>query len=532
MPHFYDLSVAKANEVLKTRETGLSHKEISARQKKYGRNKLLVKKSTSWVIIFMRQFISALMAILVFALVVSLAFGDYIDGIMIAAAIFINVVVGFAQEYKASNALEKLRSFIVPITRVRRDGRDQEIPSSELVPGDVIVLSPGDRVPADARLFHVDALEADEALLTGESMQVSKHTDRLRKDTVLAERYNMVFSGTVITSGRGEAIVIATGLETQIGKIAKLVSETEDTQSPLQIQLAHLGRFLAILYSVLAVIIFGLGLLLGKSLFEMFILSVALAVAAVPEGLLVAVTVVLAIGMQRMLRRKVLVRRLVATETLGSVSIICTDKTGTITEAKMQVSTIRTADGEQSVSTASSKEGFASVQRTVLIGALCNDASVTNPNIVSPDRYVGSPTDVAILMIGEVMGQKNDFDAYTRVATIPFDSEYKYMMTLNDGPLGREIYAKGAAEIILAKSSKVLVGNDEKSLSDKRRQELVREADIMTQQGLRVLGFAYKNVQSSKFLLAHDDLNDVVFAGFMGLRDPVRASAKETISKA
>ena len=532
---FYDLTIARVKDVLKTSEQGLSNEEATLRLLRDGRNELPKNPPPGWPRILLRQFWSPLMLILLAAMAASVAFGDDADAIMISLAVAVNVAVGFIQENKAGRALNELRAFSVPSAVVRRGGNVRELPAAELVAGDVILLEPGRMIPADARLVRAESFETDEAVLTGESLPVGKTVASLALQTPLAERTNMVFGGTLVTRGRAEAIVTATGHRSEIGAIAEMVVETQDDRSPLQEQFIRLSRFLAGLYSLAAVSIFAIGLALGKSLFEMFLLSTALAVAAVPEGLLVAVTVVLAIGMQRMLKRKALVRRLVATETLGSVSVICTDKTGTITQASMQVVSIVTPDHEFDSLNSQPCWVADGAERAVFIGVLCNDASIFHQeNPLSPSRYTGSPTEIALLTLGEGIGLlRRELDSRTpRTAVLPFDAKHKFMLVRVLGEAGEEILMKGAAEVVLGASTQVLAAGGVRALNVKTREELAHQAETMTERGLRVLGCAYRPADGTDAHLNLDDARDMVFVGFMGLRDPVRPSAASAIKKA
>jgi len=369
-----------------------------------------------------------------------------------------------------------------------------------VVPGDILVLTAGDHIAADARVIQSISLETNEAALTGESMPIEKGTDPLVKGTVLAERSNMVFAGTVVTAGRGQAVVVGIGLKTELGKIAQLITETKEEKTPLQVQLAKLAKLLTIIFVSVSVLIFLIGVLAGRSVFEMFLTSVALAVAAVPEGLLVAVTVIFAIGMQRILRRKALVRQLVATETLGSVSVICTDKTGTITMAQMEVTDVVAEDKELAQS----------------IAMLCNDAVVSKEDLVQ-----GSPTEAALMRssLSSGLDLKELNKKHERLFEIPFNSKHKYMVTLNKWEAGQALLVKGAPEKILE------FCQDGKEARD--------QAEEMTKQGLRVLAVAYKKLKNQGTEeLKNADLHDLTFVGLFGLRDPIRPDAKETIARA
>ncbi|MFH1315603.1 MAG: HAD-IC family P-type ATPase, partial [Candidatus Uhrbacteria bacterium] len=499
--HYHELSTTQVLRSLGSgRDTGLFEQEIKARQKKYGANELPKTKPAGWLIILLRQFASPFMYILLFAAVVSVFFHDYVDAGVIVAAIVVNTLVGFIQEYKASKALDHLRSLVKPIVRVRRDGSEVSIPAHAVVPGDILILQAGDHVAADARIIESISLETNEATLTGESMPIAKGTDSLAKGTVLAERSNMIFAGTVVTVGKGQAVVVDIGLKTELGKIAKLITETKEEKTPLQVQLVKLAKLLTIIFVSISVLIFFVGVFSGRSVFEMFLTSVALAVAAVPEGLLVAVTVIFAIGMQRILRRQALVRKLVATETLGSVSVICTDKTGTITMAQMEATDIVAEDKD--------------LAQTIAI--LCNDAVVSEKDIV-----LGSPTEAALMRsaLSSGLDAKELNNKHKRLFEIPFDSKHKYMVTLNEWEGGQAVLVKGAPEKVLE------FCGDGKAARAK--------AEEMTKQGLRVLAVAYKKINKEKKKeINKTDLHDLTFVGLFGLRDPIRPDAKETIARA
>ena len=501
MQHYHELSKTQVLRSLGSGpDIGLSEQEAKIRQKKYGANELPKSKPAGWLIILLRQFASPFMYILLFAAGVSLFFHDLVDAGVISAAIVVNTLVGFIQEYKASKALEHLRSLVQPVVSVRREGVEIEILAKEVVPGDILVLKAGDHVAADARMIDSISLETNEAALTGESLPIVKHVDSVAKGTVLAERSSMVYAGTMVTAGKGQAVVVATGVRSELGKIALLVSETKEEKTPLQVQLARLAKMLTIIFVSIAFLIFMVGIFSGHSVFEMFLTSVALAVAAVPEGLLVAVTVIFAIGMQRILRQRALVRKLVATETLGSVSVICTDKTGTITEARMEATDLFADDKE--------------LAQTIAL--LCNDSVVTEQELVQ-----GSPTESALMRSALSSGldsvQLNK--KYKRLFEIPFDSKYKYMATLHEWEGGQAILIKGAPEVVFG-----LCGD---------RKQARKQAQEMSEQGLRVLAVAYKEIKKEKKKeINKNDLSDLTFVGLFGLRDPIRKDAKETIKRA
>ncbi len=505
MFNWHELSAQQVLRNLDSSPQGLSVNKIKKRLEKYGLNELPKKPPAAWFIILLEQFKSPFMYILLFAALVSLFFSDYVDAGVIVAAIVLNTVVGFVQEYKASRALAELRSMVRPEVVVRRDSQKMVIPASQVVPGDILILESGDRVAADARLIEENTLEINEAALTGESLPIEKQLAALDRGIVLADRTNMVYAGTEVGNGRGLAVVVATGIKTELGQIAELVKETKDEETPLQVQLRRLAKILTIIFVGVAVVIFVIGVLGGRSVFEMFITSVALAVAAVPEGLLVAVTVILAIGMQRILRQKALVRRLIATETLGSVSVICTDKTGTITEARMKATELVGKDKELAYK----------------IAVLCNNSTA------SGDRVIGSPTEAALMRFAVAAGQdKSALDqTHPRLAEIPFNSAHKYMATLNEwGDSNRAVLVKGAPEKILP-------------MCNESGDDLMNTAHEMSKRGLRVLAVAYKKVGKGWEVEKDEDnlgneLSEMEFVGFFGLQDPIRPDAKETIAKA
>ena len=506
--HYHELSKTQVLRSLGSSKNGLNDKEVKARQKKHGANELPRAKTAGWLIILLRQFASPFMYILLFAAGVSLVFHDLVDAGVITAAVVVNTLVGFVQEYKASKALEHLRSLVHPVVRVRRDGSDMSIAAREVVPGDILILEAGDHVAADARMIESVSLESNESALTGESMPIVKDVEAVSAGTVLAERKSMVYAGTVITSGRGQAVVVATGVETELGKIARLVSETKEEQTPLQVQLARLAKFLTVIFVTVSLLIFVVGVVGGRSAFEMFLTSVALAVAAVPEGLLVAVTVIFAIGMQRILRRRALVRKLVATETLGSVSVICTDKTGTITEARMDATDLVADDKELAHK----------------IALLCNDATVSDESKeLEKLKVEGSPTESALLRAALSSGLvKSEVEKeHKRLFEIPFDSKYKYMATLNEWTDEKQaVLVKGAPERVLEFCSK------------SEQAKFLKQAQEMTERGLRVLAVAYKTTRQPDNQITKSDLKDLTCVGLYGLRDPIRPDAKETIKRA
>ena len=540
---WHALELKKVFEILHTSDQGLSSKESEQRLKKIGANKLPEAKKLSKLIIILSQFKSPLVYILIFAALIAIFLQDYIDAGVILIAILINTIFGFYQENKANNSIAYLRKLVQFKARVLRDGNEKEINTAELVPGDVIFLEAGDKIPADSRLLKVDNLQIVEASLTGEPVPAKKKLATLDKGAVLAERFNMVYSGTVVASGRGMAIVCDTGINTQIGEITRLVKETVEEDTPLQSQLKQFSRYLtyAVLFFMGFIIV--LGKLQGRQIFgfgheareSLLNVAAATAVAAIPEGLLIAVTVILAVGMQAILREKALIRRLIATETLGSVSIICTDKTGTLTEGRMQVSQVITAGEELDIKKSLPYQAAAKLKDHDLIvkmSLLCNNAVVENPDEgLEKWKIIGDPTETALLLAALQSGapEKEIKEAQPRLQEVPFDSEWKYMATLNKLDKKRNvIYVKGAPEVVFKMASKIRINGKKVKLTVNSKKELTKKYEELTAKGLRLLAFCYKQTNSTKKIDIKDELNDLIFAGFIALKDPLRDEARET----
>lgn len=540
MKNYHHLSAKEALRVFQTSIQGLPQREVSSRTKQYGYNKLPEAKSLSLLSLFFGQFKNPLIYILFFALIVSFATKHYTDGWIIFAVVMISTVVGFLQEYKANNALSQLKQLIKFKAKVIREGKEMIIAQEELVPGDIILLSTGDKVPADARILEAKNLEVIEASLTGESMPIEKHIKAIDEKTTMADRKNMVYLGTVISRGNGKAVVTATGTKTEIGHIASLVHETEESATPLQKQMLGFGKLIGVALIVVNVVIFGLGILMGKPLFEMFLTSVAMVVAAVPEGLLPAMTVILAIGMQRLAKQKGLVRKMLATETLGSVSVICSDKTGTLTQGEMRVVEIITEtkklshDGKN-FSEFIEPDGDASHITALKIGLLCNNAIVENPDDeMHKWNIIGNPTEKALLLAGRSAGlhKENLEKKLLRIAELPFESEHKYMVTGHKFRADQFVaYIKGAPERILPFMASVDVEGKVEKLTEAKKKKILKQCDDLTMTGLRVIAVGYKleKHQSKKININQDDLKNFVFVGLIALKDPLRPEAKETI---
>lgn len=511
----YQTNIETLCKELKTNlSTGLSKGEARLRFETYGPNTIKEEKKLSPLMLVIRQFLSPLMYILLIASVASLLIGEVKDAIVIFIAMIINVIIGFTQEWKAEKAAEALKAYEALHCQVRRDDKIVLIEAKKLVPGDIVIISSGSKIPADIRLSYAAGLTVEEALLTGESRPVSKNTEALKEQLSLGDRSNMVFSGTYALGGKGEGVVVATGTSTELGKIATLIGETEEEYTPLQLQIKRFGWFLGWLMLGIVGIVFVLGLLKQMGLKELATTSIALAVAAIPEGLLVAVTVVLAIGMQKMLKRKALVRHLIAAETLGSVSVICTDKTGTLTEGRMAVKVVATSDLDFLPN--DNKNVPEKIIELFRAATLNNDAQI---NLDSQQR-MGNPTEVALLEAAHNMGIDTTKlkKEIPRTDEVPFSSNIKYMATAHQVDGKQKIIVKGALEKIVSMS---LLSKEEKDFFNNKSKTMMKE-------GLRILALAQKEV--GKEAVLENELSGLTFLGLVGLQDPLRKQAAQTVA--
>lgn len=538
---FYNLSIEQTLKHLKTDYHGLSEKEAKERLAEYNPNKLPEEKRFSAIIIFFDQFKNILIYILLVAALISLLLADYINTYVILAAVILNVIVGFIQEFRAQNALAKLKKVVTFFATVRREGMERQIDNEKLVPGDIVILQSGNKVPADIRLIKVNNLSVNEASLTGESKPVDKTNKILPSAIILAEQNNMAFFGTIVVSGSATAIVVATGEETQLGKIATIVKKIKEEETPLQKKLNIFSKHLGYIILSLCFIIFLAGYLLDYNLEVMFTTAVAIGVAAIPEGLVVVITVILAIGMQRILKQQALVRKLIAAETLGSTNVICTDKTGTLTEGVMRVVRIITYDKNFEIAKhiidgkkeLIREESYFNVLK---IGLLASDAYIENPEVALEHRRIigGNPTDKALVYAASMAGlNQRDFNReFPRLDEIPFDASQRYMVTLNkDKKENKYIYYKGAPEEVLKNCSHVDLDGQIRELDDSKKQKLDNEYKKLSKEGLRILTIGYKKADKKIENLKDfkDILSKIIFVGFVGIKDPLRAEAKSTI---
>jgi cation-transporting P-type ATPase F len=519
---------------------GLSEAEAALRLDRFGPNEMTARKRTSAFVRFFLQFHQPLIYILLAATVITLFLREWIDAAVIFGVVLVNSLIGFLQESKATKAIDALAKMVLTETTVRRGGRKLRLPSGQLVPGDVVLLQSGDRVPADLRLVAQRNLQVDESALTGESVPVQKEVEPLPVETGLGDRLNMAFAGTMVTFGQGAGVVVLTGDRTETGRIARMISETETLQTPLTRKIAQFSRILLLAILSLAALTFILGVWRGGTMVEMFMASVALAVAAIPEGLPAAVTITLAIGVSRMAKRRAIIRKLPAVETLGSTTVICSDKTGTLTQNQMTVQEIFSGDCLYHVSGSGyepegeiQEEGRpvvvgenAALIETLGAGLLCNDSQLLE--VEGRTVAQGDPTEAALIVAarkgglehGEVHGRM------PRIEVIPFESEYKYMATLHGREPARPnvIYVKGAVETLLDKCSHAL--RPDGTLAPLDRDAILHRAESMARKGLRVLAFARREVPPQHRALDHEHVaRDLTFLGLQGKIDPPRPEA-------
>ncbi|WP_420644761.1 calcium-translocating P-type ATPase, PMCA-type [Candidatus Leptofilum sp.] len=556
-----DATLQKLNSDAKS---GLSANEAQKRLNQYGLNELIEKGTKSPWLILLDQLKDVMVIILIIAAIVSGYLGDFKDVVVILAIVILNAAIGFSQEYRAEQAIAALKKLAVPTVKVRRDGQLVEISARELVPGDIVLLEAGNLVPADGRLLESINLKVEEAALTGESEAVSKISESLNEeDLPIGDRKNMVFMGTVITYGRGTAVITETGMNTELGNIAELIQGVEQEQTPLQRRLDDLGKRLA--WVALAIV--GVVIITGfifrdptqelRETFELlFLTGISMAVAAVPEGLPAVVTITLALGSQRMLKRNALIRKLPAVETLGSVTVICSDKTGTLTENKMTVTVVDVTDRKETFETLRDKKGaiidaeldedLAAYHRTQSLllkaGALCNDAILQTEDGV--ERAIGDPTEGALVVAASMIGySKNELDQrWPRVDEVPFTSERKRMTTIHKVEVDKDdteapwsgsqyvAFTKGAVDSLLEISDRIWTGKNKEfqKLNDKWRERILEGNARMAREGRRVLAIAFRPLEHQ------DDVreNNAILIGLVGMIDPPRPEVKTAVATA
>jgi len=551
-PEWHAMETEELMRALKASEKGLSEEETKRRLQEFGPNELVERKGVTPFQIFLGQFKDIFVIMLLIAIGISVLIGEIIDASTIGAIVVLNAVVGFVQEYRSEKAMEAMKKMTAPKARVLRDGKEMLIPAREVVPGDIVLLEAGDRIPADGRLLKVVDLKTDEAVLTGESTPVGKTTEVLDEKTPVADRKNLVFTATHITYGRGKAVVTSTGMGTEFGKVAEMVQAVEEMDTPLKQKLARFAKKLGIVIVVICAVIFALELyeifivgvsIVGEAIGDIinaFEIAVALAVSAVPEGLPAVVTISLALGARELARRNAIIRRLASAETLGATTVICSDKTGTLTKGEMTVRKIYTNDKIVDVTGV----GYESKGDFLLNGVriepkedthlalllrtstLCSNASYDGKSVI------GDTTEGALIVAAAKAGmtKENLESMYPRIQEVPFTSERKRMTTVHKSPEGEVLaYVKGAPESILERSDRILKGGKTTKISKKERKRILEANEEMARDALRVLAVAYKELPSAtseKF----DEENlekGLVFLGLTGMIDPPREEAKE-----
>ena len=532
-------------------EEGLDPEEIEQRRQQYGRNRLRSAERRSALDILVEQFKSIIIALLAAAAIVSFAFGEVVEALAIGVVILINAAIGFVTELRAMRSMEALQELTRVNSKVRRDGQVREVRSEDIVPGDVVLVDGGDVVTADLRLFEASKLQANESALTGESVPVGKQTERIDEDTPLAERASMLFKGTAVTRGSGKGVVVATGMDTELGNISSLVEKAEEEVTPLQRRLSQLGRRLIWVTLGIAALVTALGAIRGRDLFLMIRSGIALAVASVPEGLPIVATVALARGMWRMARRNAVVNRLSAVETLGSTNVILTDKTGTLTENRMTVTKVLVPSSQDTASDIEiggeglalegtfSRDGQAVdpaehevLRQSLLVGVLCNNAALQKDGDDGGPSSVGEPTEVALLVAGEKAGIERPAltDEIPEVREVAFDPEVKMMATFHErrGDDGYLVAVKGALEPVIKSSTHILTEEGKRELTDEERQTWIKRNERLAEQGLRVISTATRSAESED----EDPYHDLTFLGLQALLDPPRGDVRDSIKAA
>ncbi|MDO9574684.1 MAG: HAD-IC family P-type ATPase, partial [Candidatus Contubernalis sp.] len=541
---------------------GLTQREAENRLAKVGPNLLKEEKKPSLISMFLGQFKDFMVLVLLGATLVSFLLQEYSDALVIVIIVFLNACLGFFQEFKAEKSLAALKKLTAPSARVLRSRESRTVNASEVVPGDIIYLEAGDKVPADLRLLEVTNLAVDESALTGESEPINKNTAPLSSARQFSpgDLKNMVFTGTVVTRGRGSGVVVATAMQTEMGKIAHMIQHTETEITPLQKRLASLGKILVMVCLVICAAVVALGIMRGESVYKMFLAGVSLAVAAIPEGLPAVVTIALALGVQRMIKRKAIVRKLPAVETLGCATVICSDKTGTLTQNKMTVRQIYSGGNLYRVegegydphgkiflgSREVQPKGDSNLRLLMGISALCSNARLTRRNIsmaakwrtenVSSWEIQGDPTEGALLVAAAKGGfWREDIEKREkRIAELPFDSERKRMTVVYENShKQRRAYTKGAPDVILSLCTHYYDNGMVRELSNSLKKEIIKKNSTLASQALRTLAFAYRELPSgSKFAINEKQVErELIYVGIMGMIDPPRPEVPSAVQK-
>lgn len=525
MDDFYRKTIEEAMEALEVTEKGLSAEEVEKSRQTYGFNELDEGAKKSTFQIFLEQFKDFLVIILIAAAVISAFLGKFESTIVILVVLIINAILGTAQHVKAEQSLRSLKALSSPTAKVLRNGERIEIPSREIAVGDILYLDAGDYVSADGRIIESHSLQVNESSLTGESESVLKVTEKIDQENVgIGDRKNMVFSGSFVTYGRGVVLVTAVGMNTEIGKIANLLENAKEKKTPLQVSLDKFGKKLAVIILIISAIIFAINIFRGSSILDALMFAVSLAVAAIPEALSSIVTIVLALGTQKMAKENAIVRKLHAVESLGSISVICSDKTGTLTQNKMTVQKIFVDDKVIEKDKLDSNE---KLQRLlVFMALLCNDAVTTE------NKEIGDPTEVALVNLGAIydLDELEIRNKYPRLGEIPFDSDRKLMSTINKCE-DDKVYmiTKGALDVLLQRCTHIRKSDGVHPLAEEQKKEIERINKEFSESGLRVLAFAHKEFEEGKEATLEDESN-LIFLGLISMMDPPRKESKDAVA--
>lgn len=543
--NWYQLDAKKIEEQLDvTVEKGLSEKQVQVARRKYGENELTGQKALPRWLIFLKQFQDFMVIVLLGATLIAGLLGEFIDAIAILIIVLVNGCIGYFQEQKAENSLEKIKQLSAPLAQVKREGKWERVTSKELVVGDIIKIKSGDRVPADIRIVQANSLEMEESALTGESLPVMKSGQAIRKPNLDAQdQLNIGFMGTLATKGNGVGIVVKTGMQTEMGKIASLMMTTKKIITPLERRLAELGKILIVVALVMTALVVILGVMQGRPTYHMFLAGVSLAVAAIPEGLPAIVTVALSLGVQRMIKRKAIVRKLSSVETLGSASVICSDKTGTMTENQMTVKEIYinndrlhvTGEGYQVsgdilMGERKIERSHPNLDSMLLYGMLCNQAELKE----NKGKYFvdGDPVDGALIVAARKFGISNDVKlAYRIIKEFPFDSERKRMSVIvEDENSRRFLIVKGAPEVLLPRSKFIMTKDGSAILDSVKQNKMNQVVEGMADQALRIIGIGFKPLDKNEDSQAALLEKDITFLGLYGMMDPPRKEVKTAVA--
>ena len=534
--NWFNQTVKDTVEQLETNEEkGLTKEEVKKRQEKYGLNELAAKKKKSTFVKFLEQFKDFMIIVLIISAIISGIVGVMEEGIsgitdtvIILVVVIVNAIIGVIQENKAEKSLEALQKLSSHVAKVMRNGKLEVVQSRDLVPGDIVIIETGDYVPADLRILEAVNLKSQEAALTGESVPVEKMADKIADEKVgIGDRINMLFSSSLITYGRGKAVVVETGMNTEVGKIANIINSAEEVVTPLQAKLNKLGKTLGIVALLICLAIFGIGLLYGKNIIDMFMTSVSLAVAAIPEGLPAVSTIVLAIGVQRMVKKNAIVKKLPAVETLGSATVICSDKTGTLTQNKMTVQKIYYNDKLFELKDFNRNLEDEDLNKLIYASMLCNDTKISENK-----ELTGDPTETALVDLGFKLNYESTlYGQYPRVKEIPFDSDRKLMTTVHEANGKYIVYTKGGVDELLARCTKYIINGELKENLEEFKPQIRKVNNEMASAALRVLAMAYKELDHKPSDEEMKNMeSDLIYIGMVGMIDPPRLEVKDAVA--